>query len=167
MLNNHDVRSALSRANIVAAKLDAISSDRLRRVNRHVEGIGLPYILEGLEKFQQEYPGSLTIQTMILSPWSFEERLTYIDLMQQIMPDEIQLNSPTRPRPLIHQLEARGNHTQSLPYPTRTLKQVSLSFLQAFAVQIEEATRIPVRIAPVATNSIGYEAFTETLTSCS
>ncbi|KAF3884187.1 MULTISPECIES: radical SAM protein [Nostocales] len=150
LLNSSEVRSALTLADTVAAKLDAILLEQLQRVNRHVEGVDLSSILAGLEKFHQEYQGSLTIQTTILFPWSLEERLAYIDLVQHLEPDEIQLNTPTRPRPLVHQLEARGNDTESLPYSTRTLKQVSATFLQTFAVQIEEATEIPVRVTPVA-----------------
>jgi wyosine [tRNA(Phe)-imidazoG37] synthetase (radical SAM superfamily) len=145
LLGDSEVRSALKIADVVAAKLDAVSSDQLRRVNRHVETLNLPYILTGLEQFRQEYQGQLTIQTMILYPWSLDEQLTYIEQIQKLKPDEVQLNTPTRPRPLIHQLEARGNHTESRPYPTQTLKQVNPDFLKTFTLQIQEATHIPVR----------------------
>ncbi len=88
---------------------------------------------------------------MLLSPWSEEKRAEYIRLMQQLSPDEIQLNTPTRPRSLSRQLETRGARSLSRPYPVQLLKQVSREFLQDFATGIEEETNIFVRCVPPAT----------------
>ena len=148
LLSDATVRKALALANTVAAKLDAVSSQQLQRVNRPVAGIDLPNILAGLEQFRREYPGSLAIQTMILFPWSEDEQNEYIRLMQWLQPDEIQLNIPTRPRPLNRNLETRGDHSQSRSYPVQSLKQVSHDFLLAFTQRIQEATNISVRCVP-------------------
>ena len=148
MLGYTEVRTALSLADIVAAKLDGVSSEQLLRVNRPVAGIDLSTILAGLEQFRQEYKGHLAIQTMLLSPWSEENRAEYIHLMQQLNPDEIQLNTPTRPRSVSRQLETRGARSLSRPYPVQLLKQVSREFLQDFATEITEATNILVRCVP-------------------
>jgi wyosine [tRNA(Phe)-imidazoG37] synthetase (radical SAM superfamily) len=148
LLRDAIVRKALGFADIVAAKLDAVSSEQLQRIDRPVEGLDLPDILAGLEQFRGEYSGHLAIQTMLLAPWSDDMQAEYIRLMQQLKPEEIQLNTPTRPRPLNRQLETRGARGRSRPYPTQMLKQVTHEVLQAFADQIQAATAIQVRCVP-------------------
>ncbi|MBD0345604.1 MAG: radical SAM protein, partial [Coleofasciculus sp. Co-bin14] len=58
-------------------------------------------------------------------------------------------NTPTRPKPLKHQLDGRENHSNadSRPYAVQKLKCVSADFLQAFASKIHNATGILVRCA--------------------
>ena len=148
MLSNLEVRSALTLADIVAGKLDAVSAEQLQRVNRPVAGIDLVTILAGLEQFRQEYQGHFAIQTMLLSPWSKENKAEYIRLIQQLSPDEIQLNTPTRPRSVSRQLETRGARGLDRPYPVQLLKQVSREFLQDFATEIKEKTNVLVRCVP-------------------
>jgi wyosine [tRNA(Phe)-imidazoG37] synthetase (radical SAM superfamily) len=148
MLGERKVCQALSLADVVAAKLDALSSEQLRRVNRPVGGIDWPTIWAGLEQFRGLYRGHLAVQTMILSPWPDEVQASYIRLMQQLKPDEIQLNAPTRPRPFKRQLDTRGARGLSRPYPVRVLRQVSRDVLTSFAARIQETTSIPVRCVP-------------------
>ena len=163
MLNNLEVRHALSLADIVAVKLDAVSSEQLQRVNRPVAGIDLATILAGLKQFRREYQGHFAIQTMLLSPWSEENRAEYIRLMQQLIPDEIQLNTPTRPRSVSRQLETRGARGLDRPYTVQLLKQVSREFLQSFTTEIKEETKILVRCVPPMTE---LPADLERLSSC-
>lgn len=140
------VCSELGFADQVAVKLDAVSAAQFRRVNRPVMGVNLSQTWENLYRFRQQYRGHLAIQTMLLFPWKQDEQDRYIALMQQIAPDEIQLNTPKRPKPESHCLEARGNHPEALyPYPTRRLKGASLESLREFGDRIQAATRIPVR----------------------
>ena len=148
ILGNPEVQHALSLADVVAAKLDAISSEQLQRVNRPVTGIDWSSIWTGLKQFRLQYQGHLAIQTMILSPWSEASEASYIHLMQELKPDEIQLNTPTRPKPLNRQLETRGARGLSRPYPVVVLKQVSRNVLNSFATRIQEATNISVRCVP-------------------
>jgi wyosine [tRNA(Phe)-imidazoG37] synthetase (radical SAM superfamily) len=148
MLRQPKVRHALSLADVVAAKLDALSSEQLQRVNRPVAGIDWSSIWTGLEQFRFEYKGHLAIQTMILSPWPEADQTSYIHLMQQLKPDEIQLNTPTRPKPFARQLETRGARGLSRRYPVLVLKQVSRDVLTSFAQRIQETTDIPVRCVP-------------------
>ncbi len=147
LLNNLEVRQALCLADKVSVKLDAISQQQLKLIDRPVEGINWEYIWSGLKKFRVEYTGELGIQTMILTPWNRETKTEYIRLMRSLLPDEIQLNTPTRPKPLKHQLEARGNHSTAAdrPYKVLTFRQVSADFISDFATEISAATNILVR----------------------
>lgn len=151
LLSDPDVRVALSLADKISVKLDAISAEQLRRVNRPVSGIEMSDIWTNIKNFRQEYRGHLGIQTMILTKWDEATQAEYLQMIQSLLPDEIQLNTPTRPKPLKHEIDGRENHTSAdnRPYEVRSLKCVSLDVLQEFATEIHRATGIPVRYAPI------------------
>ncbi|MBE9181465.1 radical SAM protein [Oculatella sp. LEGE 06141] len=145
LLTDATVRSELAIADQVAVKVDAVVDNQFRRLNRSLTNCNLTQFWSGLQQFRQCYQGKLAIQTMMLSPWSDRDQAIYIALMYALQPDEIQLNTPTRPKPLNHQLEARGNHHPSaLPYLARCLKPVSVDVLKTFADRIQATTSIPV-----------------------
>ncbi|MDZ8236080.1 MAG: radical SAM protein [Nostoc sp. ChiQUE01a] len=149
LLGDRTVRSALKLADIVAVKLDALSPDQLRRVNQPVVTIDLPDILAGIEQFRQEYQGYMAIQTMVLSVWKPDIVRDYIQLLQRFKPDEIQLNTPSRPRALVRQLDARGNNvTASGGDACHNLRCISADVLTALAEEIYDVTKIPVRCPP-------------------
>ncbi|WP_414752834.1 radical SAM protein [Anabaena sp. CCY 9910] len=150
LLSDTKVRHALQSADIVAVKLDAISSNQLQRINQPVATINLPHILAGIEQFREEYQGNLAIQTMVLSPWTTEMIEIYIQQIERLNPQEIQLNVPARPRVLVRQLDARGNDAiESFSDSIRQLKCLSANILKPLADTIHYATKIPVRCAPV------------------
>lgn len=150
LLNDYQVCQELALADKVSVKLDGVSAEKMHGVDRPVAGIELPDILAGIKKFSLMYGGQLGIQTMLLNPWKKEDREEYIKLVQAIAPTEIQLNTPTRPKPLKHELEGRGNHEpdRQFSYPVKVLKCVSLDILKQFADEITAATGILVRYAP-------------------
>ena len=151
LLHDFAVRSALKLADTVAAKLDAISSNQLQQINRPQGTINLPGIVAGIEQFRQEYPGHLAIQTMVLSPWTPDMVRDYIEIIQRLKPDEIQLNIPSRPRVLVRILEARGNKlVQSSPALYKNFNCVSTDILAAIATQIQDAINIPVNYPEMA-----------------
>ncbi|MEL6322210.1 MAG: radical SAM protein [Cyanobacteria bacterium J06626_14] len=146
LLGNLAVRFALQSADQVVVKLDAVSDDQLQRINRPTSNINVTSILEGIRIFSEQYRGHFAIQTMLLKPWSLEEQARYLRIIQNLMPDEVQLNVPSRPRVLMRQLEARGN--QRLPLESDAYRQlacVSTTTLQDFAEEIETYTGIPAR----------------------
>jgi wyosine [tRNA(Phe)-imidazoG37] synthetase (radical SAM superfamily) len=146
LLHLASVREDLASASEVSVKLDAVSSEQLKRINRPVAGISLDQILTGIRLFSREYQGKLTIQTMILSPWTLDDQRKYIDIIQDIAPKTINLNVPQRPKPIKHQFDARGNHSQAdqRSYPVKVFKCVSPEILQDFASHITQMTNIPV-----------------------
>ena len=141
------MRQDLQSADKVALKIDGVTKEQVRRVNRPVGGSELADIWSGMEIFSQNYPGELAIQTMLLSPWDEPSQREYIDLIQRLQPKEIQLNTPTRPKPLQRQLDGRGNHSPEdvRPYQVQLLKSVDRQVLRDFAAKIEATTKIPVR----------------------
>lgn len=149
LLNDPRVRQELSLADCVAIKLDALSKNQLQRVNRPIAGISLAEIWQGLLAFRQEYTGHFAVQTMLLSVWNEKEQVEYIEQMRQLTPDEIQINTPSRPKPLAHSLEARGNHLPGLaPEEIRNLKPVENSFLRQFCDRIQQTLAISTHCPP-------------------
>lgn len=146
LLKDPDVRAALALTERVAVKLDAVSDEQLRRVNRPVAEVNLSEIWQGIERFRAEYPGKLAVQTMILSAWNSEVQSDYINRIKLLVPDEIQLNTPSRPKPLTRQLDGRGNNQiTDCAYPVNSLKCVDAEYLKTFADRIQQQTGVSVR----------------------
>ncbi len=150
LLGDPGVRAELQRADIVAVKCDGASEAQIRRVDRPVTGMDWQMLQQGMLAFRQTYRGRFTVQTMVLSRWSASDCDAFIAWMRALAPDEIQLNTPTRPRPLRHELAARGNAPQgaALPYDTKPLKPVASEVLRSLAHHIEVETGIVVRCPP-------------------
>jgi len=148
LLNLPEVRKELNIASKVSVKLDGVDFEQVKRVDRPVEGINWDNLMEGIKMFSQEYSGELSIQTMVLSPWDNEMINKYIDIVSELAPYEIQLNLPHRPKPLVHQIDARGNHSDasSRVYQVIQLKCVGREVLEAIASRITKSTHIPVRL---------------------
>lgn len=154
LLGEPVVRAALQQADRVVAKLDAVADDQLQRVNRPVPGIDIVTLLNGIRTFSAEYSGRLALQTMLLQPWSEAQQTAYIERLQTIRPDEVQLNVPSRPRVLARRLEARGNQEIALePTDLRQLKCVDPAVVHRFAEAITTATSIPTRYPPMPASS--------------
>jgi wyosine [tRNA(Phe)-imidazoG37] synthetase (radical SAM superfamily) len=150
LLNDPQVQQELAQADRVAIKLDAVQPEDWHRINRPVAPADLPTLWRGITDFRRIYTGHLALQTMVLSPWDEASQQTYIDLITAIAPDEIQLNTPTRPKPLQHQLDARSNTPDLREQGHRRLRPVSPEVLQSMGDRIQAATQIPTRCPPMA-----------------
>jgi wyosine [tRNA(Phe)-imidazoG37] synthetase (radical SAM superfamily) len=145
-LGDPAVQAALQRADIVAAKVDAVDDRPLQGINRPVAGLDWAHLEAGLLAFAHTYPGRLAVQTMLLAPWPQATKQAYIDWVQRLQPQEIQLNIPRRPHALVRHLAARGNDAVPLMADAlRHLKCVDREVLTTFAAEITAATGIPVR----------------------
>jgi len=151
LLSDTSVREALAIADQVAVKFDAVSMRQFHQVNRPLPALDLMPRCTRVLQFRQVYSGHLAIQTILLTPWNNQQQERYIALMQALCPDEIQLNTPTRPKPLTRILESRGNHHSDAQADAsqsdlvRLLKPVSVDVLRRFADRIQSALKIPVR----------------------
>lgn len=147
LLYDEQVRTELAIADQVAIKLDATSTEQLRRINRPVNDLDWSTIYHGIRQFRQNYRGQFSIQTMMLSPGQPETKAAYMRCLQELQPDEVQLNTPRRPKPTHHVLDTRGNHSpaSSRPYEVKVLKCLQPEVLQEFARQIQQQTGILVR----------------------
>ena len=109
LLEDKFVRSELCRADRVSVKLDAVDEKMFATVNRPFNGITLKSILNGTKIFRSEYSGFLDTQVMFL-PVNKKMTGKLCDLINEIRPDEVQLNTPKRAYPSSWFIESRGRY---------------------------------------------------------
>jgi len=136
------VRADLADADKVFCKLDAADDNMLQRVNRPVDGVTVRRIVDGIKALRAEYSGYLAIQAMFM-PMNRSELDAMIAILNEIRPDEVQLNTPRRPVPREWFLESRGNH-EGVPYPAVQLKTVDRDEAMTIEAQIRERTGLKV-----------------------
>jgi wyosine [tRNA(Phe)-imidazoG37] synthetase (radical SAM superfamily) len=99
LLWQDNVRRALTKADYVSLKVDAVSDDAWRKVNRPDRHLELRNILEGILKFADTYRGKLTTETMLVSGVNDGEldlRAT-AEFLARLRPAKAYLSVPTRP----------------------------------------------------------------------
>jgi wyosine [tRNA(Phe)-imidazoG37] synthetase (radical SAM superfamily) len=104
LLHKEVVRRSLAKVDLVVAKLDAPRQGLLEAINRPAPGILHENIFKGLERLRGEMKGTLAIQIMFfedkrgkISNTSPQDLEDLICLIERISPEEVQLNTPTRP----------------------------------------------------------------------
>jgi wyosine [tRNA(Phe)-imidazoG37] synthetase (radical SAM superfamily) len=96
LLGDKDVQKALFEIDRVVAKLDASNEKLFQDINKPVEGINLNDTIAGIKDFKEKFSGRLDIQTMFIkNNMDFAEDIA--DIVSDIEPDEIQINTPLRP----------------------------------------------------------------------
>lgn len=139
-------RRRLRRASIVDCKLDAADDEMLRKFNRVAEGVTLDRILRGIKAMRDEpgFEGRLTLQCMFM-PMNKRQASDLAALVRDIQPDEVQLNTPKRPKPREWYLGSRGNHEGDAPVETISLKTVTLEEAREIEAILREQAGVPVK----------------------
>lgn len=99
LIYKKDVQKDLMLADFVMVKLDAHSQKLFKRINKPAKGITYNKILKGIKQFRKIYKGVLGLQIMFVKE-NKEYAKQISDIAKAINPDEIQLNTPTRPCPV-------------------------------------------------------------------
>ncbi len=124
MLLMPEVQENLKIMDRVICKLDAATDKTLRQINRPAEGISLENIVEGIKSFKKSFKGILDIQMMFM-PLNLSQIDDLANLLKEIQPANVQLNTPLRPYPMKWQRENRGNHLPEDLVETRQLKVIT------------------------------------------
>lgn len=95
LLSDAGVRDALSRADVVAAKLDAPNEEIFQKVNRPIEGMHFEKILEGIKGFRKGFKGRLALQMMFIEHNKVHAK-EMAELAKRMEPDEVQIDTPLR-----------------------------------------------------------------------
>ncbi|MBN3039410.1 MAG: radical SAM protein [Candidatus Omnitrophica bacterium] len=131
LLFRKEVRKALALADLVALKLDADSQRLLNQVNQPAGTITFTKILKGIRVFRKEYRGKLALQIMFMKK-NKKAAKKMAELAKAICPDEVQLNTPTRP-------------SRVRPLSRKDMAGIKRYFRGMKAVSIYEAKRKKVR----------------------
>lgn len=149
LFNDPYVRKDILDADIISVKLDAPDDEVLKAVNRPANGINLETILSGIKKIKGDISlidvrachGKPLLQIQIMfMPQNKNKVEELAKLLNEIKPDEVALNTPTRPYPSSFDIITRGAHgddAKKIKFPTKPLKQLT----REEAVDIENKLR--------------------------
>jgi len=94
-----DVRQDLQKADWVSLKVDTVSEEVWRRINRPQKSLNLEIILDGMLKFAKAFNGELTTESMLIRGINDDKqeikRIT--DFLTELKPDKAYLAVPIRP----------------------------------------------------------------------
>jgi wyosine [tRNA(Phe)-imidazoG37] synthetase (radical SAM superfamily) len=99
LLYRPEVRRELAAADVVLPSLDAAREETYRAINRPLPELSLESLLDGLTSFRREYRGRIWLEVMLLKGLNdTEPELNLLRrAIQEIAPDQIQLNTAVRP----------------------------------------------------------------------
>jgi len=93
-----DVRSDLMEADWVSVKVDAVTEDVWRRVDRPHGGLDHGKVLDGVRAFAGEYGSTLATETMLVEGFNDADEPSHVaGFLEEIEPDVSYVAIPTRP----------------------------------------------------------------------
>ncbi len=93
-----DVRSELMNFDYVSMKLDAISEELWKKVDRPHKSLSHEKILEGMLEFAKEFGRKLVTETMLVDAVDYGDEIPRIrDFLGELRPDIAYIGVPTRP----------------------------------------------------------------------
>ena len=130
LIGREDVRDDLQKADWVSVKIDAVSTDIWKRINRPHRSLNLDEILKGISEFSQSFSGVLATETMIIdSINNIPEELEKIaDFISGVNPGKSYLSIPTRP-PAEKQVQPASEHTLSMAYHVFSERNIDVEYL--------------------------------------
>ncbi|AIF69614.1 hypothetical protein PAP_06070 [Palaeococcus pacificus DY20341] len=95
---HEDVRENLLKFDFVSLKLDAVSEELWKKIDRPHKSLKLEKILEGMLEFRGEFRGKLVTETMLIDGINYSDELEKIaEFLRELKPDVAYIGIPTRP----------------------------------------------------------------------
>ena len=93
-----DVREDLSVFDFVSVKIDAVTREKWRKINRPHPDLKLERILDGIVEFRDEYEGVFVTETMLVDALTTEDEIRKIaEIVGTLNPHKAYLSIPIRP----------------------------------------------------------------------
>ena len=153
LFNDPQVREDVLNADVISVKLDAPDNKTLQAINRPATGINLETILTSIKKLKTDINTSthqhkitLQVQTMFM-PQNKNQIEELAKLLNEIKPDEVALNTPTRPYPSNWDIITRGAHgddIKKIKFPTKPLKQLTHKEAEEIENKLSELTGLKI-----------------------
>ena len=155
LLNDQVVRNDILNADLISVKLDATNDKTLREINRPVDGVNFDSIISGIQKLKEDivraYHGKPLLQIqMMFMPQNKNQIEELAKLLNEIRPDEVALNTPTRPYPSGWDIITRGAHgedAKKIKFSTKSLKTLTLE--EAIEIENKLKTLTGLKIVSV------------------
>jgi wyosine [tRNA(Phe)-imidazoG37] synthetase (radical SAM superfamily) len=134
LLWERDVREALSQADWVSIKIDAVSWSVWQRMNRPHSSLDFEDIRQGWQQFADAYGGTLTTETMLVKNVNddIEELRDIAACIELLKPTTAYLAVPTRP-PACSWVTSPAAKQRALAYDIFTSHQVSVEELTGYS----------------------------------
>jgi wyosine [tRNA(Phe)-imidazoG37] synthetase (radical SAM superfamily) len=98
LLWREDVRTDLLEADLVSLKVDAISENLWRRVDRPHGALKINQILEAIVDFSKEFKGTIFTETMLIDLINYTDEFEKIaNFLAEVRPNKAYVAVPTRP----------------------------------------------------------------------
>jgi wyosine [tRNA(Phe)-imidazoG37] synthetase (radical SAM superfamily) len=99
LIDCHDVKAALLKADVVLPSLDAVTEDAFMRINRAHPKLKAKNIAKGIEDFAKEFTGKIWLEVLILPEINdnVSDIIALKEVVHRIRPDRLQLNTLDRP----------------------------------------------------------------------
>ncbi len=99
-----DVRQAIMDADVILPSLDAATEETFRKINRPQADLSIEKYIDGLIEFSKEFKGEIWLEIFILPGYNDtpEELAAMREVLLQIKPNRIQLNTLDRPGTVPH-----------------------------------------------------------------
>ena len=93
-----DVREDLLSLDFVSLKLDSVSHELWRKIDRPHKSLELEKILDGMLEFRREFGGKVVTETMLVEGIPYDPEIQKIaDFLEELSPDVAYIAIPTRP----------------------------------------------------------------------
>jgi len=93
-----DVREDLLKADLVSVKVDAVSVDQWRKINRPHKSLRIDEVLDGIIEFSKKFEGKLITETMLLDGLDYADELERIaNFLSELRLHRAYIAIPTRP----------------------------------------------------------------------
>jgi len=117
LLWKHDVRESLLEVDLISLKIDAVSQNLWKKVNRPHKNLQLNDILHGIKEFTKIFDGTIISETMLIDGINYGEELKrivdYLGKLDKL--DAAYIAAPTRPPAEGWVKPARGGLKRSFP----------------------------------------------------
>ena len=125
-----DVREDLSKADRVSLKIDSITQDIWRKINRPHRSLKLDKILEGISEFSNTFKGELNTETMLVRDINdVKTELEKIaDFIGKLNPKKSYISIPTRP-PAEKWVKAAAEERINTAYQIFTERPIDVEYL--------------------------------------
>lgn len=98
LINREDVQNDLFKADLVSLKIDAVTEQIWRKVDRPLGTLDLDEIKEGIKTFTRNFNGKVITETMLINSIDYSEEAEKIaQFIAQLDIDEVYVSIPTRP----------------------------------------------------------------------
>jgi wyosine [tRNA(Phe)-imidazoG37] synthetase (radical SAM superfamily) len=92
------VKVALLDADFISVKVDTVSEEMWKNINRPHKSLDLKQILDGLIDFSKDFKGTLVTETMLIDGFDYTDEMDKIaNFLARIKPSKAYIAIPTRP----------------------------------------------------------------------